>query len=168
MDERLFDQLARLSAASANRRRMAQAVAAALLGGAFTGARARPARGQGVGVCRQDSDCTTGENDPCSGARCDGGACTYFIVTCIPGTVCCGNGECCPASAPCLSDADCVDGDADPCTGAACENGTCVPYILTCVEGFVCCDGECVMHCDDGGIGTPPGAMDDTVCPSSA
>ena len=48
------------------------------------------------------SDCLPAEAYPCTGALCDAGSCTYTSVACIPGNVCCGNGECCP------------DGEADP------------------------------------------------------
>ena len=43
----------------------------------------------------KDSDCAPAEPDPCTGAFCDAGSCTYTSVHCIRGHVCCGNGECC-------------------------------------------------------------------------
>ena len=46
--------------------------------------------------CQTDADCDDGDGDPCTGARCENGACTYAIASCAPGFVCCGNGECCP------------------------------------------------------------------------
>jgi hypothetical protein len=33
--------------------------------------------------------------DPCTGAVCEAGSCSYTSVACIPGYICCGNGECC-------------------------------------------------------------------------
>lgn len=104
--------------------------------------------------CRQDGDCVDPDRDPCTGARCEGGACTFSSVLCAPGFVCCGNGECCleddTGPGQCASDADCADGDADPCTGVRCEAGSCAPYILTCADGFACCGGECVAVCAGG------------------
>jgi hypothetical protein len=47
-------------------------------------------------TCSQDSDCAPAEPDPCTGAFCDAGSCTYTSVACMRGHVCCGNGECCP------------------------------------------------------------------------
>lgn len=46
-------------------------------------------------TCQSDADCLDGDSDACTGAACEEGTCVYFIVTCAPGFVCCGNGECC-------------------------------------------------------------------------
>lgn len=123
-----------------------RALGASILSGIVFGSRASITPAQAPTMCIQDGDCLAGAPEPCSGARCDGGFCTYFIVSCIPGYVCCGNGECCPA-ASCLSDADCAGADANPCTVARCDHGTCVPYILTCAPGIVCCAGACAQSC---------------------
>ena len=49
--------------------------------------------------CAQDDDCVDADGDACTGGRCENGTCVYSIVTCVPGYVCCGNGECCPETA---------------------------------------------------------------------
>jgi hypothetical protein len=152
MDGRRFDVIARAAARGTNRRQILRAIGASIAGGIGLSARAELSAAQAPSICFQDSDCIGDAADACTGAHCDGGTCTFFIASCIPGYVCCGNGACCPAAAPCQSDADCLNDDPDPCTGVSCENGTCVPYILSCVEGFVCCGGECVITCGAVGI----------------
>lgn len=149
MDRRRFDAIARASAGANNRRELLRAIAALVCGGVGFELRGKPTRAQSPAACVQNSDCFGGAADPCTGASCDGGLCTYFIVSCIPGFVCCGNGACCPAAAQCQSDLDCAEATDDPCAGATCENGVCVPFILTCAAGFVCCKGTCAVSCYD-------------------
>ena len=153
MDGRRFDEFTRASATRANRRQVFRAFLGTMLGGIGVGRRVRHTSAQDATTCLQDSDCADGVTDPCSGASCDSGICTFFIVSCIPGFVCCGNGACCPATAACQSDIDCAEAADDPCTGARCENGVCVPYILTCAAGFDCCKGICAVTCYDGAAG---------------
>jgi hypothetical protein len=158
MDGQRFDEIARTLGGGTNRRRILRALGAVIPGGMAIASRAGSAVAQAPTVCFQDSDCIEGSDNPCSGASCVGGTCTFFIVDCIPGYGCCGNGECCPesaGSAACSSDADCVDDDPDPCTGSTCQNGTCTPYSLLCVEGFVCCRGECAESCDEEDVYDP-------------
>ncbi len=66
-------------------------------------------------TCSQDSDCQEAEADPCTGALCDAGSCSYTSVHCIPGYVCCGNGECCPegeaAASPEVTSGDVTSAD---------------------------------------------------------
>lgn len=99
MDGHRFDTLVKNLAAPRSRRHLLQrlvapaAAALALRLSTVTGA------GQVVSTdetCSQDSDCLPAEADPCTGAFCDAGSCTYTNVACIPGYVCCGNGACCP------------------------------------------------------------------------
>lgn len=45
--------------------------------------------------CLSDADC--GTSDPCVLSRCEDGLCVSIVVDCVPGYVCCGNAECCPA-----------------------------------------------------------------------
>ena len=156
MDDERFDRLARV-AAGASRRQVLRAVGLGLAGGLIgrtrvPGVAAQEAGAPGPTTCVTDADCVDADGDACTGGRCDNGTCVFFIVDCIPGYVCCGNGECCPdaGSVQCQSDADCVDADNDPCTGATCENGTCVPHIVSCAPGFVCCGGGCVEACAEG------------------
>ena len=159
MDGQQFDELVRVAAIGANRRQVLRALAVGLAGSLVfpnrkPGVAAQDAGAQGPAKCATDSDCVDPDTDPCTGATCEGGTCAFFIVDCIPGYVCCGNGECCPdtGSGQCQSDADCAEGDGDPCTGARCENGACTYHIATCAPGFVCCgNGECCPEAADGG-----------------
>ena len=96
--------------------------------------------------CSHDDECLEGDADSCTGGACLDGLCTYFIVSCIPGHTCCGNGSCCPVEdgGNCLEDADCVAVSDDPCAGSRCEGGSCVPFMATCDPDFVCCgNGAC-------------------------
>jgi len=144
-----FDGIVRALGVKRDRRRMLQVASAALL--ATWGSRVawRRAGAQDLpapDTCIADADCQDADADPCTGAACVDGLCTYFIVDCIPGHVCCGNGECCPTSEPgtCLADADCLPMSSDPCEGVRCEGGTCVPFLVTCAPGFACCgNGTC-------------------------
>lgn len=156
MDGRRFAEIALAMARVANRRHLLRIFGASIFSGIAHGIRVGPAAAQSPTVCVQDSDCIAGAADSCTGAHCDNGTCTFFSVFCIPGHVCCGSGECCPAEVSCLSDADCASADNDPCTGVTSENGTCVPFILSCIEGFVCCGGECAVACDHDSSPAPP------------
>jgi len=121
-------------------------------------------------ACVQDGDCVDADADPCTGAACLDGTCAFFVVDCIPGHVCCGNGTCCPAGETegCLADTDCVPTSGDPCEGVRCEGGACVPFLVTCAPDFACCgngtccpsDGGCVKwgrfgqrYCGGYGVG---------------
>jgi hypothetical protein len=148
MEGREFDRMTRSWARRTHRRRAVQGLVASVLAGwgwrrsATVGAQEDP----GMVACSQDADCVDGDLDPCTGASCLDGACAYFIVDCIPGHVCCGNGACCPSGEPgsCLADADCILDGSDPCQGARCEGGTCVPFLVSCAPDFACCGaGEC-------------------------
>lgn len=142
-----FDEIAHALAADVTRRQILHSIAAVITGITAFSVRAGATTAQSPTACFQDRDCLGDTTNPCSGASCVGGACTFFIATCIPGYVCCGNGGCCPAAALCLSDADCVNDDPDPCTGVSCQDGMCLPYIVSCIDGFVCCDGACAQSC---------------------
>ena len=156
MEGRRFDAIARSSAGASSRRGLLRAIAALVLGDAAFDARDNltRARSQGPAACVQDADCLGGE-DACTGAACDGGQCIYFIVSCLPGYECCGNGACCAEAERCQSDLDCAETADDPCAGATCANGLCVPYILTCAPGFTCCKGTCAVSCGDASIDSP-------------
>ena len=148
MDGRQFDRIARSLAKPTSRRRALQFVGMGFLVAWWQRVR-RDAAAQEIPEptpCSQDADCLDGDADACTGGACVDGLCTYFIVDCIPGHVCCGNGACCPVEegGGCLGDADCVAASDDPCAGARCEGGSCVPYQATCDPGFVCCgNGVC-------------------------
>lgn len=130
-----------------------------VIGGIGFGACLRSTPVQGATRCFQDSDCVGGAMEPCAGARCDGGACTFFLVSCVPGYVCCGNGACCPtATATGLTGAACPVTTDDPCGGTRCENGTCVPYLLSCAPGFVCGQGAGAPAGENDPDGDPCGA----------
>lgn len=167
MNEDRFDRVARAWATAADRRRLIRLLGTGLL--AFVGSRRqrRDAAAQGF-ACVEDAECADGDLDPCTGATCVDGLCTYFIVDCIPGFACCGNGACCPAGAggTCLTDADCVPGSGDPCEGGRCEGGTCVPFLVACAPGFACCgngaccpvNNGCATDLDCAALAGAPGA----------
>ena len=95
-----FDSLMRTLAAPGSRRRLLRGfVVTATTGLALrlsTGAVAAQVVSEDSGeTCSQDSDCIPAEPDPCTGAVCDAGTCSYTSVACIRGYNCCGNGECC-------------------------------------------------------------------------
>jgi hypothetical protein len=101
MEGHRFDSLMRILAASKSRRRLLHGfVVTATTGLALrlsTGAVAGQVVSEDSGeTCSQDSDCVLAEPDPCTGAFCDAGSCSYTSVACMRGHVCCGNGECCP------------------------------------------------------------------------
>jgi hypothetical protein len=174
VDEQSFDRIARALGANASRRVSLRIAAAAILAATGPAGRRRAAAAQGSPApqrppgpmfCRQNDDCLSGELDPCTGAACVDGLCLTFIVDCIPGYVCCGNGQCCPPGEPgvCLSDDDCFQPDGDPCQGVHCEAGTCVPFLVSCAPGFVCCgSGQCCPGHDEcaPGSGCPPPPID--------
>lgn len=149
MEGRDFDRITRFWARRTHRRRAVQALAAAMLAGwarRRSGGTAWAQEDPGVLTCSQDADCADADLDPCTGSSCLDGACAYFIVACIPGHVCCGNGACCPSGEPgsCLADTDCILDGSDPCQGTRCEGGTCVPFLVSCAPDFACCGaGEC-------------------------
>lgn len=151
MDGHLLDRIARSFATRAHRRGALRALAAGLLAGwgwRFPRpVRAQPSPDLGPLPCAQDADCADADLDSCTGGACLDGLCAYFIVSCTPGHVCCGNGACCPESGQCLSDLDCAQTTDDPCAGATCEDGLCIPYILSCAPGAVCCKGACAPSC---------------------
>jgi len=119
MTDRRFDVIVQALAQKASRRQTVQAVLAFVLGAA-SGARGQRAVAQETAPsaeisCVEDADCATASSDSCTGAYCDSGMCTFFIVTCIPGYICCGNGECCLAGEiGGGADTDCVQTSGDP------------------------------------------------------
>jgi hypothetical protein len=115
-----FDRMARLWGTSADRRRALRLIGAGVIAGSWLGRGSNITAAQtsvAQMTCTQDADCQDGDADPCTGAACQDGFCTFTIVSRIPGTNCCGNGECCPAgeSGGCTADADCVPTSSDPC-----------------------------------------------------
>jgi hypothetical protein len=106
-------------------------------------------------VCTHDADCQDGDANPCSGAACVDGFCTFFIVDCIAGTICCGNGAAFPVeeSGNCKADADCALSSGDPCREAMCVHGTCLLQRITCPPDQFCRLGSCTP------IGPAPIAM---------
>jgi hypothetical protein len=102
VDEHAFDRMSRLWGTSTDRRWALRLVGTSVMAGFWLGRGGKTAAAQGSGAqmtCTQDADCQDGDADPCTGAACQEGFCTFFIVSCIPGTICCGNGECCPVEA---------------------------------------------------------------------
>jgi hypothetical protein len=101
MDGQSFDRLVRMAGMTRDRRQLLQGLVAsvtatlALRLGVVT-APAQVVTEDSGETCSQDSDCAPAEPDPCTGAFCDAGTCTYTSVACMRGHVCCGNGECCP------------------------------------------------------------------------
>ena len=148
MDGQQFDRIARSWATRTNRRRALQFVGIGSLVAWWqrAGRDSAAQETQGPTPCSQDADCFDGDADACTGATCDEGFCTYFIVDCISGHACCGNGSCCPVKedGSCLADSDCMPASGDPCEGARCEGGSCVPFLATCAPDFACCgNGVC-------------------------
>lgn len=169
MNERLFDRFTRALATRAGRREALRFAVAALLAASGASRRRRDAGAQvppGPLICRQDPECLDSDLDPCTGAACVDGLCVYFIVDCIPGTVCCGNGQCCPPgeSGTCLTDGDCPQrARGGPCEGVRCEAGRCTPFLVSCAPGFICCGGGQCCPGDDEctpGPGCPPPPID--------
>ena len=76
-----------------------------------------PEESPGPGACASDADCQDADADPCTGARCEGGTCVPYILTCTAGFTCCA-GACV---------ADCPDGqgvDANcQCPGESASSG---------------------------------------------
>ena len=154
MDGYVFDRMARLWATTTDRRRTLCLIGAGVIAGTGIGRGKSAAAQTSVAqmTCTQDAECQDGDGDPCTGGLCQEGFCTFFIVSCIPGTICCGNGECCPVEATggCTADAGCVQTSSDPCWRAVCTNGTCLSQRVTCPPGEFCRDGSC------GPIGLAP------------
>ena len=144
MDGYVFDRMARLWATTTDRRRTLRLIGAGVIATSWLG-RGKSAAGQQM-PCTQDADCQDGDADPCTGGICQEGFCTFFIVSCIMGTTCCGNGECCAVGGVggCMADADCEQTSADPCWRATCANGTCRSQRVSCPPGEFCRDGTCV------------------------
>jgi hypothetical protein len=101
MDGQSFDRLVRMAGMTRDRRQLLQGLVAsvtatlALRLGVVTTPAQVVTEDSGE-TCSQDSDCAPAEPDPCTGAFCEDGSCTYTSVACMRGHVCCGNGECCP------------------------------------------------------------------------
>ena len=148
MDGQVIDQLSRIWASAADRRRVLRLLGAGVLTASWLrrGQDAVAQVDEAQETCAQDADCQDGDANPCSGAACLEGVCTFFIVDCIAGTICCGNGECCPveASGNCTADADCAPTMSDPCRDAMCVNGTCLAQRMTCPPDQFCHLGSCV------------------------
>lgn len=99
MDGHRFDTLVSNLVATRSRRQLLQGLVVIGAAGLALRLRAATVAAQVASTdetCSQDSDCVPAEADPCTGAYCDAGSCTYTSVACIPGYSCCGNGECCP------------------------------------------------------------------------
>jgi hypothetical protein len=130
MEGHRFDRFVRTLAAPRSRRQLLRGCvatsAAALALRLSSGAVARQVvSGESIETCSQDSDCAPAEPDPCHGAFCDAGSCTYTSVACIRGHVCCGNGECCPEGEADTS-AEVTSGD----TSAPGESGEAQPEVM--------------------------------------
>ena len=100
MDGHHFDALVRNATTTRSRRQLIHGLAATAVASVAVRLGILVTAGQVVTedsgeTCSQDSDCMPAEPDPCSGAFCDAGSCTYTSVACMRGHVCCGNGECC-------------------------------------------------------------------------
>jgi hypothetical protein len=143
-----LDHFARELGTAVDRRGALRAVAGVLLAVAFTWRSHRRGLAQETlpPPCRSDDDCLGDGLDTCMGAYCLDGVCETFVVDCLPGDVCCGNGSCCPGTGVigCFADADCAIASDDPCLVARCESGQCAMLIVDCAPGFSCCgSGEC-------------------------
>lgn len=149
VDGRQFDRMARSLAQRADRRGILQRLAAGLLAGVWSRQWGHGAAAQDGGnplPCTQDAECVDDDLNACTGGACVDGMCTFFIVDCLSGYACCGNGVCCPpeGSADCLADTDCVPQGDDPCEGVRCDGGTCAPFLVACAPDFACCgNGVC-------------------------
>ena len=184
MNGHAFDRMARFWGTSTDRRRTLRLIGAGVIAGTGIGRGKSAAAQTSVAqlTCTQDADCQDGDADPCTGGLCQEGFCTFFIVSCIEGTTCCGNGECCPVgeSGGCLADTDCSPASDDPCEGVRCEAGTCVPFLATCGPDFTCCGngvccplaGGCVVDSDCPAFPSPwdtgPRCVSGVCVPSSA
>ena len=149
MDGHAFDRITRLWGTSTDRRRALRLIGAGVMAGSWArrgGAFATAQEAVAQMTCTQDADCQDGDADLCTGGICQEGFCTFFIVSCIAGTTCCGNGECCTAggNGGCTADADCVQTSGDPCWGTRCVTGACVVQHVECPAGAYCRYGACV------------------------
>lgn len=115
MTPRWLDDLARvLGTTGVPRRRLLRVVVGGTLGVGL--ARHRGDAGAQA-ACTQDTDCLPPGASPCTGARCEAGACVVVSVACVPGFTCCG-GACVPACSPTqVLDADCQCVDTGPNAG---------------------------------------------------
>jgi hypothetical protein len=147
VDGHVFDRMARLWATTTDRRRTLRLIGAGVIAGTGIGNGKSAAAQTSVAqmTCTQDADCQDGDADPCTGGLCQEGFCTFFIVSCIEGTTCCGNGECCTTGGTggCTADADCVQAGDDPCWKATCLTGACAVRHVECPAGEFCRDGTC-------------------------
>jgi len=147
VDGHAFDRITRLWGTSTDRRRALQLIGAGVIATSWLGRDKSAAAQTSVAqmTCTQDADCQDGDADLCTGGICQEGFCTFFIVSCIAGTTCCGNGECCTAggTGSCTADADCLQTSGDPCWRATCANGTCLSQRVACPPGEFCRDGTC-------------------------
>ena len=149
MDGQRFDCIVRTLETSGDRRAVLQAAIAslfALLGSRLIVREADAQDSLAPEACTDDADCLDGDTDSCRGATCVNGFCTYFIVDCISGYTCCGNGECCATGEEggCLADTDCAPTSDDPCEGVRCDGGNCAPFLVACAPGLACCgNGVC-------------------------
>ena len=111
--------------------------------------------------CSQDADCQVA-GDACTGGQCIEGSCTFYIVDCVPGYSCCGNGECCPN--PCTTDEECTSpllcttgfcGEAGVCEFVEQESCVICETEADCggvAGGATCCGGTCVAACPGGSV----------------
>lgn len=169
MDGKEFDRITRAWARRTGRRGLLQFLVGGLVAGLGWRHAVRSVTAQeepGFIACVQDADCVDGDLDPCTGASCIDGSCAYFVVDCIPGHVCRGNGACCPTreSGACLAATDRVPTSRDPCEGVPCEGGTCVPFLVSCAPDFVCCGGGSCCPANGSTSGLPNGCVDDSDC----
>ena len=133
MQAHRFDSLMRTLTAPGSRRRLLRGFAVTAATGLAlrlsTGAVAGQVVSEDSGeTCTEDSDCIPAEPDPCTGAVCDAGSCSYTSVACMPGYVCCGNGECCPegdaGTLPDVTSGDpAASGESDETPAEATESG---------------------------------------------
>jgi hypothetical protein len=157
VDGQVFARITRRWSIAADRRRLLRFLGASVLATweLRRGPSAVAQMDTGPMTCTQDADCQDGDANPCSGATCLDGLCTFFIVDCIAGTICCGNGACCPdeASDSCTTDTDCAQTRSDPCRETTCVTGTCLSQGVPCPPGQFCHLDSCAP------IGPAPIAM---------
>jgi hypothetical protein len=144
-----FDRIIRLWGTNTDRRRALQLIGTGVMAGSWLNRGSKTAAAQSSAAqltCTQDADCQDGDADPCTGGICQEGFCTFFIVSCIAGTTCCGNGECCPVESTenCTADVDCAQTSHDSCWGTRCVTGACEVRHVECPAGAYCRDGACV------------------------
>jgi hypothetical protein len=154
VDERQFDRIARSWATRTNRRRALRfmGIGALVAWWQRTGRHSSAQEIPEPTPCSQDDECLDDDADACTGGACLEGFCTYFIVDCIAGHTCCGNGSCCPVeeAGSCLAHSDCMPASGNPCEGARCQGGSCVPFLATCAPDFACCGNGVCCPVGDG------------------